>query len=147
MKFLFSCFSEKTIRPLLLFLFISAMVVLGFVIFQGKTSLQSCKNDFCVSNAVNSNTPSLPQPVESSEPHGSFQVAIPGSPVPVVVSRRNFDSLTLREFHSGNSGIIYAESVPFSAYIQSKKCEKITKSIFQDFIQRSLPPRAGPEFV
>ena len=139
-------FAEKSLKPLLIAAAVVLAAALCPVIFSDiNLPLDSCfKNVYPTSDAK---VPYSPTPSDSGEHNGSLQVAIPGSTVPVVLSRRNFDPLTLREFHGGNNGMIYTETAPFFAYIQSKKCEKITKSIFQDFLQRSLPPRAGPKFV
>ena len=139
-------FAEKSLKPLLIAAAVVLAAALCPVIFSDiNLPLDSCfKNVYPTSDAK---VPYSPTPSDSGEHNGSLQVAIPGSTVPVVVSRRNHDQLTLREFRDGDTGVIVAQSVQLVLVAHLKNHEKIKKSLFQSFLKHSLPPRAGPAAV
>ena len=90
--------------------------------------------------------PLNPAPAENRE-RGTLQSAIPGTLPPVVVSRRGNEPVALRLLRSGNAGICSLESWLLVQVWGLSGQNPDYHFSFQNFLQHSLPPRAGPQAV
>ena len=77
----------------------------------------------------------------------SLRGAEPAIPAPALISRRNQEPLSLRCFRDGNAGIVRPQIELFASYPAAESGINPLRFNFQTFLQRSLPPRAGPYMV
>ena len=145
MKF-FDRITEKTLKlQLFVFAVLALISVAAAVVFCG-SSPQTVSGIKTLCQTAKNESPLLPQPSESGTQDFSLQTAIPGS-TQVVVSRRNNEPLNLRAFRSGNVGVVCTQNGSLFIVLRFQKYEKQKYSSFHNFLQHSLPVRAGPAAV
>ena len=91
----------------------------------------------------------LSTPEETSDrKSGNLQEAIPAGGSPVIISRRCQNQISLRFVRDNTpTGMICPESAALIYGLYPEKQQKLQLFFFQNFLQHSLPPRAGPETV
>lgn len=91
--------------------------------------------------------PLLPIPDDQNELPDILQSACPINTGALTISRRNHESLILRWFRDGKTGIPAAEIILSGNTDFATDRQILSGFIFQTFIQHSLPPRASPAAV
>ena len=91
--------------------------------------------------------PLLPAEPESGNHSATLRGDAPGSPLQLIVSRRESNPVPSRCFRDGNVGIVRRKLDFVISYLSAESEEYPLRFIFQTFLQRSLPPRAGPYIV
>ena len=91
--------------------------------------------------------PLLPAEPESGNHSATLRGDAPGTPLQLIVSRREPNPIPSRCFRDGNVGIVRQKLDFVLPYLSAESGNHPLRFIFQTFLQRSLPPRAGPYTV
>ena len=113
----------------------------------GNTSSSVEKNSRIILLSEQFTPPLAPAEPDSGKHPGSLRGAEPALPAPALISRRNQEPLSLRCFRDGNAGFVRTELELSAAYPTAENGVNPLRFDFQVFLQRSLPPRAGPYTV